>query len=48
MDRKQFLKRSLLAGLGCCGAALGLGRSAENPEGQAVTLTGDLTRRIRD
>ncbi len=21
MDRKQFLKRSLLAGLGCCGAA---------------------------
>ena len=48
MDRKQFMKRSLLAGLGCCGAALGFGRYPENPEGQAVTLTEDLTRRIRD
>jgi hypothetical protein len=48
MDRKQFLKRSLWAGLGCCGAALGLGRNAEDPEGQAATLAGDLTRRIRD
>ena len=48
MDRKQFMKRSLLAGLGCCGAALGFGRYPGNPEGQAVTLTEDLTRRIRD
>jgi len=48
MDRKQFMKHSLLAGLGCCGAALGFSRSQENPERRAVTLTEDLTRRIRD
>ena len=48
MDRKQFMKHSLLAGLGCCGAALGFNRSQENPERRAVTLTEDLTRRIRD
>ena len=48
MDRKQFLKRSLLAGLGCCSAALGFGRNLENPEGQAAALTEDLTRRIRE
>ena len=48
MDRKQFMKQSLLAGLGCCGAALGFGLSQENPEKRAVTLTEDLTRRIRD
>jgi len=48
MDRKQFMKQSLLAGLGCCGAALGFGRSQENPDKRALTLTEDLTRRIRD
>jgi len=47
MDRKQFMKQSLLAGLGCCGAALGFGQDLRNPEGRSVSLTEDLTRRIR-
>jgi len=48
MDRKQFMKQSLLASLGCCGAALGFGQIQENAERRASTLTKDLTRRIRD
>jgi hypothetical protein len=48
MDRKQFLKQSLLTGLGCCGAALGFGRNLANPEEQSASLTEDLTRRIRE
>jgi len=48
MNRKQFLKQSLFAGLGCCSAAIGFGQNKRNPEEQAVSLTEDLTRRIRD
>lgn len=48
MNRKQFMKKTVLAGLGCCGAALGLGGIQEKPDKRAGTLTGDLTRRIQD
>jgi len=48
MNRKQFFKQSLLAGLGCCGAAMGFGQSQAETAGQAISLTQDLTRRIRD
>lgn len=48
MNRKQFLKQSLLAGLGCCGASVGLNRNQLDPDKQAFTLTDDLTSRIRN
>ena len=48
MNRKQFFKHSLLAGLGCCGAALGFAKTTGNPEKPAASLAGDLTRRIRE
>jgi len=48
MDRKQFMKQSLRAALGCCGAAFAFGQDRRNPGGGAVSLTEDLTRRIRD
>lgn len=49
MNRKQFFKQSLLAGLTCC-SAMGFAKKPErgNPQGEAVSLTDDLTRRIRD
>jgi len=48
MDRKQFMKQSLRAALGCCGAALAFGRDLREANGQSMSLTEDLTRRIRD
>jgi predicted hydrocarbon binding protein len=50
MNRKQFFKQSLLAGLTCCGSAMGFAKKLErgNPQREAVSLTDDLTRRIRD
>jgi len=36
MNRKQFLKKSLKAGLCCCGAALGFGHSLGGKPGKAV------------
>ena len=48
MNRKEFMKQSLLAGLSCCGAALGFDQIQENVERRAGALTKDLTRRIRN
>ena len=50
MNRKQFFKKSLLAGFGCCGAAMGLAKKPGIGQGQAkaVSLMEDLTQRIRD
>jgi len=48
MNRKQFMKHSLRAALGCCGAAFGFGQELRKAEGRSASLTDDLTRRIRD
>ena len=49
MDRKQFLRQSLLAGVGCCcGARLAFGQTVRNPEALPRSLSADLTQRIRD
>ena len=48
MDRKQFFRQSLLAGLGCCGAAMAYGRIKGNPGMLADSLKEDLTQRIRN
>jgi hypothetical protein len=49
MDRKQFLRQSLLAGVGCCcGAGLAFARVLRNPEQRPPSLAADLTERIRD
>jgi len=49
MDRKQFLRQSLLAGVGCCcGATLGLAQALRDPEHGPPSLAADLTWRIRE
>ena len=39
MNRKQFLKKSLQAGLCCCGAALGFGHSFGAELGKSIVQT---------
>ena len=51
MNRKQFLKTSLRAGLCCCGAVLGLqGEGQESNQGlrSGQALSSDLGKRIRE
>lgn len=49
MDRKQFLKQSLLAGAGCCcGAGVAFARALRNPGQGPPSLAADLTERIRE
>jgi len=49
MDRKQFLRQSLLAGVGCCcGAGLTFASALRNPEQRPPSLEADLTERLRD
>ena len=49
MDRKQFLRQSLLAGVGCCcGAGMAFARALQNPQQGPRSLGADLTERFRD
>jgi hypothetical protein len=49
MNRKQFLRQSLLAGVGCCcGASLAFARALRSREQGPPSLAADLTERIRD
>jgi len=48
MNRKQFMKQTLQAALGCCGAAMAFGRDLRNAQDRPASLADDLTRRIRD
>jgi hypothetical protein len=48
MNRKQFFRQSLLAGLGCCGATQAYSKINRNQEKEAASLADDLTGRIRN